>query len=112
MLIIVVFVPLALQLRERLALMKATEAEEEERKRMEIAAGKQAKEQLLRETLEAISRHRLEQNTQTRLRCVCVCVCVCLLFSSPITDKSSRNRLHSNRDRSMVMGSLVTCNRS
>ena len=57
--------------------MKASEEEEKEMKRNEIAAIKLAKEQRLNETLESINRHREEQNTQAKLRlCVCVCVCV------------------------------------
>ena len=63
--------------------MKASEEEEKEMKRNEIAAIKLAEEQRLNETLESINRHREEQNTQAKLRlCVCVCVCVCLRVSS------------------------------
>ena len=45
--------------------MKASEEDEKERKRKEIAASRLAKEQLLSETMESISRRRVEQNTQS-----------------------------------------------
>ncbi|KAL5022107.1 hypothetical protein ScPMuIL_001262 [Solemya velum] len=49
------------ELRERLSLMKTAQKEEEELKRDDILAGKQAKDQKLLDTLETISKHRLEQ---------------------------------------------------
>ena len=56
--------------------MKASEEDEKERKRKEIAASRLAKEQLLSETMESISRRRVEQNTQTKIKYVSVCTCV------------------------------------
>lgn len=70
------------ELRERLSLLRVAEAEEEERKRKEIAATKQvplslnpicgsqwvclqAKEKLISETKESISRHRREKSKET-----------------------------------------------
>lgn len=49
------------ELKERLALLKNAEKESEENKRDEILASKEAKDQLLLDTLEKISKHRLEQ---------------------------------------------------
>ncbi|XP_013415844.1 cilia- and flagella-associated protein 99 isoform X1 [Lingula anatina] len=48
------------ELKERLALMKMAEREAEEEKRDEILASKEAKDQLLMNTLETISKHRSE----------------------------------------------------
>ncbi|XP_064382456.1 cilia- and flagella-associated protein 99-like isoform X1 [Halichondria panicea] len=56
------------ELRERLGLMKIAEEEEAERKRKEILGTKQAKEQLLNETLENISRFKAEQNKQAAIK--------------------------------------------
>ena len=58
--------------------MKASEEDEKERKRKEIAASRLAKEQLLSETMESISRRRVEQNTQAKIKYVSVCTCVLL----------------------------------
>ncbi|KAK3094329.1 hypothetical protein FSP39_000366 [Pinctada imbricata] len=59
------------ELRERLALLKTAEAQEEEQRRDDILAGKQAKDQLLLDTLETISKHRLEQTKSAALRLEC-----------------------------------------
>ncbi|KAK3590166.1 hypothetical protein CHS0354_041220 [Potamilus streckersoni] len=56
------------ELRERLSLMKTAEKEEEENKRDEILASKEAKDQYLLETLERISKHRLEKTKTAALR--------------------------------------------
>ncbi|KAK7457309.1 hypothetical protein BaRGS_00035724, partial [Batillaria attramentaria] len=56
------------ELRERLALMKVAEKEAEEKKRDEILEAKQAKDQQLIDTLECISKHRLEQTRSAALR--------------------------------------------
>ncbi|XP_050399587.1 cilia- and flagella-associated protein 99 [Patella vulgata] len=56
------------ELRERLCLMKTAEKEEEELKRDEILASKQAKDQLLLDTLETISKHRTEQTKSAAIR--------------------------------------------
>lgn len=56
------------ELRERLALLKVAEQEEAERRRNEIVASKQAKQQLLHDTQLVISRHKAEQNRQANLR--------------------------------------------
>lgn len=57
-----------LELRERLALLKNAEKEAEENKRDEILAEKEAKDQLLLDTLETISKHRLEQTKAAAIR--------------------------------------------
>ncbi|KAL4232291.1 Cilia- and flagella-associated protein 99 [Mactra antiquata] len=49
------------ELKERLKLLKNAEVEAEENKRDEILATKEAKDQLLLDTLEKISKHRMEQ---------------------------------------------------
>lgn len=49
------------ELKERMALLKTAEREAEENKRDEILATKEAKDQMLLDTLEKISKHRLEQ---------------------------------------------------
>ncbi|XP_064599674.1 cilia- and flagella-associated protein 99-like [Liolophura sinensis] len=49
------------ELRERLALLKTANEEEEEMRRDEILAAKQAKNQNLMDTLEMISKHRVEK---------------------------------------------------
>ncbi|KAK6186208.1 hypothetical protein SNE40_008293 [Patella caerulea] len=56
------------ELRERLSLMKTATKEEEELKRDEILASKQAKDQLLLDTLETISKHRTEQTKSAAIR--------------------------------------------
>lgn len=56
------------ELKERLALMKVSQKEEEEKKRDEILEAKQAKDQQLIQTLECISKHRLEQTRSAALR--------------------------------------------
>lgn len=56
------------ELRERLALMKVSQKETEEKKRDEILEGKQAKDQQLIQTLECISKHRLEQTRSAALK--------------------------------------------
>lgn len=56
------------ELRERLSLMKIAENEEKEKKRKEIVVTKEVKDQRLSDTLDAISRHRSEQNCKTNLR--------------------------------------------
>nr|XP_034327950.1 cilia- and flagella-associated protein 99-like [Crassostrea gigas] len=48
------------ELRERLSLFRIAEKETEEQRRDDILASKQAKDQMLLETLETISKHRLE----------------------------------------------------
>jgi hypothetical protein len=64
------------ELRERLTLMKIAEHEEQERKKKEIALAKESKEQLLNNTINAISKHNatksdkktinLEKQTETQ----------------------------------------------
>lgn len=49
------------QLRERLALLKEKEAEEEENRRNDILENKQAKDRMLMDTLTVISKHRAEE---------------------------------------------------
>lgn len=56
------------ELRERLALLKNAQKEAEENKRDEILANKEAKDQLLLDTLEKISKHRLEQTKAAAVR--------------------------------------------
>lgn len=56
------------ELRERLALMKLAEEEERERRKMEIAQKKKAKEERLSGTVESISRHREERSRQASAR--------------------------------------------
>ncbi|KAL3864337.1 hypothetical protein ACJMK2_006028, partial [Sinanodonta woodiana] len=56
------------ELKERLSLMKTAEKEDEENKRDEILASKEAKDQYLLETLEMISKHRLEKTKTAALR--------------------------------------------
>ncbi|XP_070540652.1 cilia- and flagella-associated protein 99-like [Ptychodera flava] len=56
------------ELRERLALLKIASKEGEEEKRDEILAAKQAKDQLLMEKLEQISRHRSAGGQTSALR--------------------------------------------
>ncbi|XP_076472464.1 cilia- and flagella-associated protein 99-like [Babylonia areolata] len=56
------------ELRERLALLKVSQKEQEEKKRDEILEAKQAKDQQLISTLETISKHRLEQTRSAAVR--------------------------------------------
>ncbi|XP_052227633.1 cilia- and flagella-associated protein 99-like isoform X1 [Dreissena polymorpha] len=56
------------ELRERLALLRNAEKENEEMKRDEILASKEAKDQLLLDTLETISKHRLEQTKAAAIK--------------------------------------------
>ncbi|XP_048746948.2 cilia- and flagella-associated protein 99-like isoform X2 [Ostrea edulis] len=59
------------ELRERLSLFKTAEKESEEQRRDDILAAKQAKDQMLLETLETISKHRLEQTKSAAVRFEC-----------------------------------------
>ncbi|XP_022343302.2 cilia- and flagella-associated protein 99-like isoform X1 [Crassostrea virginica] len=59
------------ELRERVALLKTAEKETEEQRRDDILAAKQAKDQMLLETLETISKHRLEQTKSAAVRFEC-----------------------------------------
>ncbi|XP_062588762.1 cilia- and flagella-associated protein 99-like isoform X2 [Saccostrea cucullata] len=59
------------ELRERVALLKTAEKETEEQKRDEILTAKQEKDQMLLETLETISKHRLEQTKSAAVRFEC-----------------------------------------
>ncbi|XP_053407341.1 cilia- and flagella-associated protein 99-like isoform X2 [Mercenaria mercenaria] len=56
------------ELKERVALLKNAEREAEENKRDEILADKEAKDQLLLDTLEKISKHRLEQTKAAAIK--------------------------------------------
>lgn len=56
------------ELKERVALCKAAEKEVEENRRDDILQTKQAKDQLLLDTLETISKHRLEQTRAAATR--------------------------------------------
>ncbi|XP_046574848.1 cilia- and flagella-associated protein 99-like [Haliotis rubra] len=56
------------ELQERLSLMKTSQKEEEEQRRDDILASKQAKDQLLLDTLETISKHRTEQTRAAALK--------------------------------------------
>lgn len=56
------------ELRERVALCKAAEKEAEETRRDDILQNKEAKDQLLLDTLETISKHRLEQTRAAATR--------------------------------------------
>ncbi|KAJ8317728.1 hypothetical protein KUTeg_005632 [Tegillarca granosa] len=56
------------ELKERLCLMKTAEKENEENKRDEILQSKQEKDQKLLDTLETISRHRLEQTKSAAVK--------------------------------------------
>lgn len=56
------------ELRERLALAKVAQEEAEEKKRDEILEAKQAKDQQLIDTLECISKHRLEQTRSAAIK--------------------------------------------
>lgn len=56
------------ELRERLALLKKAEEEAEEVKRDDILASKEAKDQLLLETLEKISKYRLENTKAAAIK--------------------------------------------
>lgn len=59
------------ELRERLSLFRIAEKETEEQRRDDILASKQAKDQMLLETLETISKHRLEQTKSAAVRFEC-----------------------------------------
>ncbi|XP_061186311.1 cilia- and flagella-associated protein 99-like isoform X2 [Saccostrea echinata] len=59
------------ELRERVALLKTAEKETEEQRRDEILTAKQEKDQMLLETLETISKHRLEQTKSAAVRFEC-----------------------------------------
>ncbi|XP_071170126.1 cilia- and flagella-associated protein 99-like isoform X5 [Mytilus edulis] len=56
------------ELRERVSLCKAAEKESEETRRDDILQNKEAKDQLLLNTLETISKHRLEQTRAAATR--------------------------------------------
>ncbi|XP_069139126.1 cilia- and flagella-associated protein 99-like isoform X2 [Argopecten irradians] len=56
------------ELRERMCLLKTAEEELEEQRRDDILASKEAKDQKLLDTLETISRHRLEQTKSAAIR--------------------------------------------
>ncbi|XP_052102292.1 cilia- and flagella-associated protein 99-like isoform X3 [Mytilus californianus] len=56
------------ELRERVSLCKAAEKESEENRRDDILQNKEAKDQLLLNTLETISKHRLEQTRAAATR--------------------------------------------
>lgn len=56
------------ELRERLSLLKTAEKEREESKRDDILAAKEAKDQILLDTLETISKHRMEQTKANAMR--------------------------------------------
>ena len=85
--------------------MKASEEDEKERKRKEIAASKQAKEQLLNETMESISRRRVEHNTQTKLKYImCACTTVHMNCFVIATDKSIRRKSYSSRNSYTLVG--------
>ncbi|OWF41505.1 cilia- and flagella-associated protein 99-like [Mizuhopecten yessoensis] len=56
------------ELRERMSLLATAEEELEEQRRDDILASKQAKDQKLLDTLETISRHRLEQTKSAAIR--------------------------------------------